>query len=244
MDYRKSHIGKSYDYHNLFVNDRRTKMIWNIEQVIIPKIIRKYFSLPIDSHLDFACGTGRILNMISYYSKKSTGIDISESMTKVASKNMKNNNINIKLVDITKNDIFKKTKFNLITAFRFFPHAEKILRDEVMTKLFDHMNENSLLIFNNHANLKSFRNKIVKVITMGRRGNWGYSLEEMHDLINKHDLEIIDYVGIGLVPVFPKCPNFICDILTIIEVFFTKFNFFRKNCENIIFICKKTPLND
>ncbi len=244
MDYRKSHINKDYDYHKLFHEDKRTKVIWEIEQTIIPQIINKYFTLPVEAHLDFACGTGRILNLLSRFTTTTTGVDVSESMTQLALKNKRSDNITIKIADITKEDVLEESKFNLITAFRFFPHAEKQLRDEVMGKLICHMNDESILVFNNHANLKSFRNLIVKIITFGEKGNWGYPFKEMVDLIDKHDLELIDYQGIGLIPFFENCPNFICKLLTKLELLFTRFKFFRKHCENIILICrKKSQLN-
>ena len=61
--------------------------------------------------LDFACGTGRITEFLEDKVNYSTGVDVSESMLKIARKKLKLTKI-IK-ADLTKKNILIGTKYNL-----------------------------------------------------------------------------------------------------------------------------------
>ena len=54
------------------------------------------------------------------------------------------------LGDITRQSMLGGRRFNLITAFRFFANAESDLRSEAMGRLVDHLDEDGILVFNNH----------------------------------------------------------------------------------------------
>ena len=80
-------------------------------------------------HLDFACGTGRILEYFAGRVDSSTGVDVSDSMMEVAGRWPPK--AELIEADLTQNDVLGDRRFNLITAFRFFPNAEPELRQAV-----------------------------------------------------------------------------------------------------------------
>ena len=65
--------------------------------------------------------------------KSAVGVDLSPSMLEVARKNKRS--AEIIEADLTRSDVLGDRKFNLITAFRFFPNAEAELRSEAMQVL-------------------------------------------------------------------------------------------------------------
>ena len=124
--YRESHKNKGIDYHQLFDINPRRRLIWSLEKKFISEVISQLPQSSKLTHLDFACGTGRWLNFIKQYTGCSVGVDISSSMLEVARKN--NQDLEIFEGDITQMDILGNRKFDIITAFRFFPNAEPELR--------------------------------------------------------------------------------------------------------------------
>jgi len=131
-DYRNSHLqpGKGQAYHDKFLNNPYRKMVWELEKRILDEILSTFYKDIKIYHLDFACGTGRILHYLAGRVSCSVGVDLSPSMIEVASRNNKTSEII--QTDITRNDVLGERKFNLITAFRFFPNAQPALRVEAM----------------------------------------------------------------------------------------------------------------
>ena len=83
--------------------------------------------------LDFACGSGRVLELLEGHVGKATGVDVTESMLEVAADVTERSRL--VHADITRSDDLDGEQFDLITAFRFFPNAELDLRHEAMAKL-------------------------------------------------------------------------------------------------------------
>ena len=156
--YRESHLHKGTDYHETFVSFPHRATIWGLEQWLLLKIVRKHFLNEPPRHLDFACGTGRILGYLSPYCRSAVGVDISASMLDVARGN--ETRAEIMEADITRDDILGKREFDLITAFRFFPNAEFELRKEALGALARHLSGEGVLVFNNHKNAGSLRRRL------------------------------------------------------------------------------------
>jgi len=93
-------------------------MVGSLRNVILDEILSTFYKDIKIYHLDFACGTGRILHYLAGRVSCSVGVDLSPSMIEVASRNNKTSEII--QTDITRNDVLGERKFNLITAFRFF----------------------------------------------------------------------------------------------------------------------------
>ncbi len=98
-----------------------------------------------ESALDFACGTGRITNLLADYFPEVVGVDVSASMLEVASSR---SNILYRQTDITK--VKPGQEFWVATAFRFFLNAEQDLRLQAAASLYLALQPGGYLLTNIH----------------------------------------------------------------------------------------------
>lgn len=236
-DYRKSHLGqnKAFSYDKQFSTNAYRAMIWQHEQNIINSIIHEF--CPIHTvHLDFACGTGRILNHLERFrSISSVGVDISPSMLDVARNNTKR--AEILEGDITRIDILGNRKFDLITAFRFFPNAQDELRRDVMHILASHLERGGILVFNNHKNLLSTINQIKTVF---RRGfGRGMTLLEVDALVKAAGLSLVQTYHVGVIPSTERYLLLPVKMLGFLEYGLSYIKILKNFAVNQIFVCRR-----
>ena len=206
MNYRKSHIGKGIDYDQLFVEDYRTLILSEIERKWLNSIVSQYYKHGLITHLDFACGTGRIIGYLQDQNIQSTGVDVSKTMLEVA--RQKCPNARFLEIDVTEGEIEQlKGKFDLITSFRFLTNAEPPLRYEALAATSLFLNDKGFMVVNNHFNSNSL---LLKLVSLKRgvepRGVAPKVLEVLFDLLG---LEVVRRIGIGILPLrrrhgFPK----------------------------------------
>ena len=235
MDYRKSHLNpeKGESYHTSFLNSPYRSMVWEFEKGILNNILMTFYKGFEVHHLDFACGTGRILAHYSIYASISVGVDVSPSMLEVARNNP--NQSELFEADLAKDDVLGERKFNLITAFRFFPNADQKLRMSAMRVLTKHLEDNGYLVFNNHKNTGSTRNRLARLC--GRRGYKGMSIADVKALLAENGLELVKVYHLCVFPASEKhmvLPKF---LLRKIEAFLSKLHSLQNFGENLIFVC-------
>jgi len=209
-------------------------MVWELEKNVLEKILLKFYRDKEITHLDFACGTGRILTHLAGRVKESVGIDVSPSMLEVARHNNKKNSEIIE-ADLTRHDVLGKRKFNLITAFRFFPNAETGLRDEAIQVLKRHLEENGHIVFNNHINNGCLKYRLARLLKYNKIK--GMSCCEVEMLLRENGLKIIDVYHLC---VFPSSDNHLLipiSILYKLETIFSRCQLFGDYSENIIYVC-------
>jgi SAM-dependent methyltransferase len=236
-DYRNSHLseGKGEAYHRAFIDKPYRRMVWQFEKAILDKILNNFYDGATIRHLDFACGTGRILHYLADRTKESVGVDLSPSMLKVARAHNKKSKI-IE-ADLTKEDVFGEKTFNLITAFRFFPNAQPELRAQAMQKINKHLATNGYIVFNNHIHSESLKYRLSKVL--GRAKIKGMGSVEVNALIKENDLEIIKIYHLCVMPASERhtfMPRF---LLQPLEKLMTHIPIFYKLAENHIYVCKR-----
>lgn len=196
--YRESHLAKGADYHEQFQANPRRALLWEVEQELLGRILRRFLAdRPID-HLDFACGTGRILALLEERTRSSTGVDVSSSMLGVARTNVRR----AELIegDLTRSDLLDGRRFDLITAFRFFPNAEPELRRDAIAALASRLAPGGILVFNNHMNLSSIPRRLVRFVRRGRTGDDGMWDAEVAALVTGADLGIRARYHVGIMP--------------------------------------------
>lgn len=213
-DYRSSHQGKGEDYHARFSGSSHRALMWRIEQDILRDLMRAYFSTsslerPLSRskgvrHLDFACGTGRVLKLLEDEVDVSTGVDVAPSMLEIARREAERAEFHC--VDITRDDVLGERQFDLITAFRFFPNAEPALRDEAMARLALSLAPGGILVFNNHLRAGSLRHRAIQAKVLrgeltNKRRRHVMSDEEVSALAARHDLAVVESRHLGLLPV-------------------------------------------
>jgi SAM-dependent methyltransferase len=196
--YRDSHKDKGGDYHSKFTENPRRALFWDIEQRFLTDVAQRFLPSGEVSHLDFACGTGRILAFFENYVQSSTGVDVSASMLGTAKTVVSK----AKLVeaDITSEPVFEGQHFDLITAFRFFPNAEPKLRGEVIEALFPLLRPGGILVFNNHRNTGWLAFRVKRMLTRARVTNFGMSADDVTKLVGSVGLTIEKTYHVGVVP--------------------------------------------
>lgn len=234
-DYRTSHLGKqkAQSYHQQFKKNPYRAMVWDLEQQALMKILSRLANTGPRKHLDFACGTGRIIGFISQNGWNSTGIDLSKDMLDIA----KTTYPECKFVeaDITREDVLEDDRFDLITAFRFFPNAQPELRASAISSLASKLAKDGILVFNNHKNADSLTYKLGKFI---RSKQHAFSESEVLNLLGSVNLEIVESHHIGVLPMTEKYRILPISVIRRFEMFFSRFEKFKSSATNIIYVCR------
>jgi ubiquinone/menaquinone biosynthesis C-methylase UbiE len=206
MDYRLSHLasdkGTLYDKH--FREYGWRQYLWGREKQTLREVLYDFFAFEPVCCLDFACGTGRILEFLSSRVSTCTGLDISPSMLSLCRKKLPD----AELIegDVTQKDMLKGRIFNLITAFRFFANAQQPLRKEVLLSLHRHLDKEGILVLNNHRNHSNPLFAIGRLIgkqfntlnhceVMAVLNETGFTVEKIyaHGILPGHDKKWLSY---------------------------------------------------
>ena len=150
-------------------------------------------------YLDFACGTGRIIENLADYFDKAVGVDVSPTMLEEARK--KNIKAEFIEADITINPDTAGSNFDLITAFRFFLNAQETLRLEVIKVLSQKLSQRGVLVFNVHNSRPSFlwlQNKVMNLFRSRKIPS--LSRNDVEKMIARENLYILETHEIGVLP--------------------------------------------
>ena len=236
-DYRQSHLrpGIGESYQAAFDKDPYRRVLWGLEKRVLDRILVECLGDGDIHHFDFACGTGRILSHVAGSARVSVGVDVSPSMLAVAKESSERSEIY--QADLTTNDILEERKFNLITAFRFFPNAQPSLRNDAMRVLVRHLGEGGRLVFNNHKNLASVKYRLARL--RGRGGFKGMSLAEASELVSKNGLEIEKSYAMGFTPASDRHMIIPAALLRRLEGGLSEWPAIKPWGENVIFVCRR-----
>jgi len=235
-DYRRSHLasGKGASYHATFSENPYRRLIWELERRVLDRVVREDFAGREIRHLDFACGTGRILRHIAPRAVMSVGVDVSPSMLAVAREDP--GRAEILEADLTAVDILGDREFDLITAFRFFPNAEARLREDAMRVLRRHLAPDGRLVFNNHKNLGSLKHRLARLLRRG--GREGMRRREARDLVVRNGLVIERTYALGFTPAGDERLFLPPTVLRRVEGVLARCPALKGLGENVIFICR------
>lgn len=236
--YRESHTalgkGKSYDNSN---QNKYDSVIW--DKFVKPYLranLKELAAKGSKKYLDFACGTGRILNQGNYYFDDVTGIDISEEMLKEARKRVPDATFHCQ--DVTTTDNISQ-KFDCVTLFRFILNAEPELRKEVLCWLYEHMEDDGVLIFNNHMNLYSVRGLITWISRLFGNKKVNYlTTKQVTDDLTSAGFTITSCKNFWVLPTINGKAILGMKLQTIIERFLFKLGFGCFGSEQV-FIARK-----
>lgn len=236
-DYRTSHTdsekGALYDHR--FRSFRWRRHLWKREQEVLRTILKDFYGGREIHYLDFACGTGRILEFMKDSVTEAVGIDLSESM--LARCIAKVPGATIYKGDITQENVLGRRKFNLITAFRFFPNAQPSLREDVLDALAWHLTSDGLLIFNNHRNQSSLLYRLARLFGKKPAAMSGL---EVNALVEKVGFEIVKIYSLGALPAHENnnlwMPGWVHDLA---DWFSRKTGTAHTLCQNNIYVCRK-----
>lgn len=148
-DYRLSHLRRGADYDKRLGADALDSYMASAEAQWLSRTVRALYPGGVPRYLDFACGTGRITEIVAPLAREAVGIDVSRSMLEVAA--AKCPRVRFVESDATRGrpDI---GSFDLVTAFRFFGNAQEELRKDALRAIVSLLRPGGHLILNNHRN--------------------------------------------------------------------------------------------
>lgn len=233
-NYSQNHLDKGENYERIFSQKPGTKMMWDFEYQILLSIIshKKY-----KRHLDFAGGTGRIASVFHEFCEEQYILDISKKMLDVARKKIPDSIIICKNFKDAIPEL-KGIKFDIVTAFRFFPNAEDELKDNAMEFISNILMDEGLFICNNHRNFWSIPYFSLRFTYLG--GLEGMSHKQMVNISERWGLKLVDTFSIGIIPQTEEKTILISwNITQKIEKYL--FYFFKKHKlgYNVIYVFKK-----
>jgi SAM-dependent methyltransferase len=236
-DYRQSHQDPAMAsaYHRRFYANPYRAMMWEFERSFLDEIVADKFGGQPIRHLDFACGTGRILQHLEDVSSSATGVDVSEAMLSIARELVPG--AELLTADITQSDLLSGRQFDLITAFRFFPNAQPELREAAIGALAKHLAPSAVLVFNNHKNRHSVLYALTRIMRMGRQRDMSH--QDVVRLVSGAGLSITRTFHVGLVPAAEKVRPLPTFLLRQIERALANFRVLRWLSSNTIYVCEK-----
>jgi len=237
--YRESHTstGKGASYEDSFRDNRHRAVMWRLEQQILDRIVAEHFSDGERSLLDFACGTGRILHYLERRFAESVGVDLSVTMLEVARSKVQQSQV-IE-ADITRSDVLGDRKFDLITAFRFFPNAEPELRSDAIHALVNRLSANGLIVFNNHKHSDSSVRRLIRLLGRDRGRDVFMSAQEASGLIRSAGLVVVKRYHLGVIPVTEKRPLLPSFVLHLSEDLLSRCAPLSPLARTHIYVCKR-----
>ena len=233
LDYRESHQDpkKGVEYHEKFTRNPYRSMIWGMEQDVLDEVtgtrLRSHFD-----HLDFACGTGRIIEHLQSRAGSSTGVDVSDSMLAVARERL--TDCVFINGDITRENLLPGRRFDLVTAFRFFANSQDDLRADAMAALAGLLAADGIIVFNNHKNRWSLIYMLGKLL---RRRQRDMSHADVMRLVRSAGLEILEVRHMAVLPATDKYRLLPVSVIAPLERWLSRRAFLRPVAANNIYVC-------
>ena len=197
-DYRRSHLERGADYDVALARDPFDAFLAIRERTLLLQAVARLFPRGVPRYLDFACGTGRITEVVAPLAVESYGVDISEKM--LAQARFKCPATTFLLRDLTR-DPAAIEPVQLVTAFRFFGNAQDRLREEAIGAIRDVLAEKGILILDNHRNPWTVRQGIRRLVgdhdSEAGDGRLDLNHWRLRRLLISGGFEILSLRGIG-----------------------------------------------
>jgi SAM-dependent methyltransferase len=192
-DYLKARTNVGEDYERALIRSPFDVFMTRQETDILSAVLAKLFPAGVPRALDFACGTGRVTQILEKHAGQTWGVDITPSQLEVARK--KCPRTQFVLSDGSK-ALTSIPAVNVITAFRFFGNANEALRDAAMHSIAGQLLPGGIFILNNHRNRWSGTN-IIRRMT-GQRGDGDLSYWHLNRLLQRHGFFVSSVHPIGV----------------------------------------------
>jgi SAM-dependent methyltransferase len=199
--YRVSHLGaekaQAYD-DDLWDPEAAKGLDWLVEQQLLTDLLPTLVPPGPRSVVDFACGTGRVLEFLGRHYASPVGIDVSPDMLALARDRCPR--ATMVLGDVTTGPEIAPGPFDLITAFRFFLNAEPDLRSAALTWMRGALRPNGFVVANFHLNPASLRGTYLRLRMKPAARPPMLSLEDACQLFVAHGFTVHQTLGYGFLP--------------------------------------------
>lgn len=200
--YRASHVGHGTGVrYDAALSRKVDGLIW--EEFVRPTlldILRRARDAGATRYLDFACGTGRILEVGAQVFDDVTGIDVSPDMLEVARARVPQ--ARILMLDVTRepNGAVGR-EFDCVSIFRFLLNAESALRRDVLRWLAAQMPVGATLVGNNHMAAASLNGVATRLAErFAARGRNCLTRTETEELLASAGFRVETWSGFRVLP--------------------------------------------
>jgi SAM-dependent methyltransferase len=149
ISYRVSHLAKGGDYDQALARDPLDAYMARRERELLLTLVSRLYPAGLRRSLDFACGTGRISQLLDGISAQPFAVDVSATMLAEAIRKCPRTMFFTQ--DITAAPL-PIEPVELVTAFRFFGNAEDELRRTALQAIWRCLVPGGFLVLNNHRN--------------------------------------------------------------------------------------------
>jgi ubiquinone/menaquinone biosynthesis C-methylase UbiE len=193
VDYRRSHMESGDHYDAVLAAAPFDAYMADLEARFLRRAVPALFPSAPPRHLDFACGTGRVTEVVAPLCAQTVGVDVSSTMLEQARR--KCPAVRFVQADLTQGDAGLGS-FDLATAFRFFGNAQDELRRDVLQALHRALRPEGVLILDSHRNPHSLA-ALMHAATGGRQ-EMDLHYFKLRRLLRRHGFEIRQVLPIGV----------------------------------------------
>jgi SAM-dependent methyltransferase len=198
LDYRLSHLRTGQAYEAELGQSPLDMYLAAREAEIIRALVPRLFPQGLGRYLDFACGTGRITQLVEPLAHESFGIDVAPGMVELARERCPRTQF--WLCDVTRQDP-GIGPVQLVTAFRFFGNAQDELRRSALRALRRLLAPGGYLLVNNHRNPGCLRNVLLRLAGLPLPEYHGRPVDlhywKLHRLLLEAGFRLVRAYGIG-----------------------------------------------
>jgi SAM-dependent methyltransferase len=198
--YQCSHLhascGEAYDER---YDQGALELYWRVfERPVLERLFSRARANGAAEYLDFACGTGRVLQVAAQFFEHCVGVDVSESMLERA--RLKVHTATLLQIE-NLDDFAPRGQFDVMTLFRFVLNAESAVTADVLRLLRSAVSEKGLLILNNHRNSLSARGLACRTRNWTRQQpRRTMSAVRLQEMLHRAGFEITERLGIQHLP--------------------------------------------
>lgn len=237
-EYRASHSSPGYGlrYLGTYSSGYYAALWEQVEKPMLQALLPRDEFVK-ESALDFACGTGRITNLLADYFPEVVGVDVSASMLEVARSRP---NILYRQTDITK--VKLRQEFWVATAFRFFLNAEPNLRLQAAASLYSALQPGGYLLTNIHMVDTSPMGRLYRALHLVgiRRCHQTLSRSAMRNLLEEAGFTIEQEFSYGYMPRLGRFLPYVGEkLVSPIEILARALRFPDSMAHNVIFIARR-----
>jgi ubiquinone/menaquinone biosynthesis C-methylase UbiE len=245
--------GKSGESYDRSLANRFELAIFRLEHIILRDLFRRLRSSDPNTHyLDFACGTGRIIEVLRDLIRTKVGVDTSAGQLAVARAKVPDAEFVHGNV-VTEPGLLGGRKFNLITSFRLLLNLEPENRVPILRALRELLTTDGYLVIDNHMNRLSmlgltalFAHKVLRVpkkplVPPGRRGIISTMSEsEMRSALTAAGLHVEEVHRIFMLPGHKGFQLLPTRWLVPVEAFLSRIPVANRLSKNQIYVCRRT----
>lgn len=246
-------LGSSGESYDRSIANRFELAIFRLERIVLRDLFRRLRSSdPNTAYLDFACGTGRILEVFKDLIRTKVGVDTSAGQLAAAHEKVPD----AELVhgNVAENpELLGGRRFSLITSFRLLLNLEPENRLPILRALCGLLTADGHLIIDNHMNRYSMlgmtalvAHKVLRIpkkprVPPGRRGIISTMTEsQVRAALTAAGLQVEEVHRIFLLPGHKKVQLLPTSWLVAVEALLSRVPALNRLSKNQIYVCRRT----